>query len=86
MDTAAVYQKTYQRFKKDYPDFIGSKMIYAPIRNVDNHTISKYIELAIELKVSWLGFFFGLALIWTFYAILYFIQIISHLHYSFKKK
>ncbi|KAL5293466.1 CECR1.2 family protein [Megaselia abdita] len=63
MDTAAIYQKTYQRFKKDYPDFIGSKLIYAPLRNVDNQTISKYIELAIELKAQYPDFFAGFDLV-----------------------
>lgn len=48
--TAKSYHKVIKRFKKDYPDFFGAKLIYAPSRKVDRKTIDTYIELARQIK------------------------------------
>ncbi|CAD7004412.1 unnamed protein product [Ceratitis capitata] len=52
MDTVRIYKETLDKFMADYPDFIGSKMIYAPLRNASPETVEKYISTCIEIKVS----------------------------------
>ena len=46
-----LYKDTFDRFKNDHPDFSGAKIIYAPVRRVDNVTVAKYVSLASQLKV-----------------------------------
>ncbi|KAM3963821.1 LOW QUALITY PROTEIN: adenosine deaminase 2-A-like [Aphomia sociella] len=48
--TAKAYRKAVTRFLRDYPDFIGAKLIYAPPRQVDNITVDEYLKLARILK------------------------------------
>lgn len=48
--TARSYHKVINRFKKDYPDFFGAKIIYAPSRKVERETIDTYLELAKQIK------------------------------------
>lgn len=48
--TAASLNEVFSRFVKDYPDFIGAKLIYAPHRLVPNRFIKDYIEIAREIK------------------------------------
>ncbi|XP_026761160.1 adenosine deaminase 2-A-like [Galleria mellonella] len=48
--TAKAYRKAITRFTKDYPDFVGAKLIYAPSRQVDNVTVEEYLKLAKILK------------------------------------
>lgn len=50
LDTAASYKSVVDRFVNDYPDFIGAKLIYAPLRNVEGKTVSEYIKIAKEIK------------------------------------
>lgn len=52
VDTVRIYKETLDRFMKDYPDFIGSKLIYAPIRNADDGSFDHYIKVCLEIKVS----------------------------------
>jgi hypothetical protein len=46
-----LYKDTFDRFKSDNPDFSGAKIIFAPLRRVDNATMTRYVELASQLKV-----------------------------------
>lgn len=46
-----LYKDTFDRFKNDNPDFSGAKIIFAPLRRVDTATMTKYLELASQLKV-----------------------------------
>lgn len=55
MDTVRIYSETLQKFKADFPDFIGSKMIYAPVRNMNDDVLDKYISICIEIKVSFIA-------------------------------
>lgn len=48
--TAKAYHKVIKRFKKDYPDFFGAKLIYAPSRKVKRETVDTYLELAKQIK------------------------------------
>jgi len=51
MDTVRIYVETLEKFKDAHPDFIGSRMIYAPIRNTNPEGVSAYIETLKEIKV-----------------------------------
>ena len=53
-----LYKDTFDRFKNDNPDFSGAKIIFAPLRRADNATMTKYVELASQLKVIQLTYFF----------------------------
>ncbi|XP_046633140.1 adenosine deaminase 2-like [Daphnia pulicaria] len=47
-----LYKDTFDRFKSDNPDFSGAKIIFAPLRRVDTATMTKYLQLASQLKVQ----------------------------------
>lgn len=49
-----VYVETLQRFKaaSNHSDFIGSRMIYAPLRNTNAEGVGRYIETLKEIKVG----------------------------------
>lgn len=51
LDTVRIYKETLDKFMADHIDFIGSKMIYAPIRNTDADGLDKYIKVCVEIKV-----------------------------------
>ncbi|XP_045503467.1 adenosine deaminase 2-like [Colias croceus] len=61
--TAKTYQKAYRRFMKDYPDFIGAKLIYAPPRNIDRAKLDEYLNLAYRIKDTMPEFFAGFDLV-----------------------
>ncbi|XP_049879500.1 adenosine deaminase 2-like [Pectinophora gossypiella] len=60
-DTAVSYKNVLDQFKKDYPDFFGAKLIYAPLKFVND--ISEYIKTAKELKNMLPTFFAGFDLV-----------------------
>lgn len=53
LDTVRIYVETLQRFKDapGHTDFIGSRMIYAPLRNTNAAGVQRYIETLKEVKV-----------------------------------
>ncbi|XP_037950031.1 adenosine deaminase 2-like isoform X5 [Teleopsis dalmanni] len=59
LDTVKIYKDTLDKFMKDHPDFIGSKLIYAPLRNVDDAAFDKYICTCIEIKEKYPDFVAG---------------------------
>lgn len=61
--TAKSYHKVINRFKKDYPDFFGAKIIYAPIRKVERETLETYLELAKQIKKEMPDTFAGFDLV-----------------------
>lgn len=61
--TARSYHKVINRFKKNYPDFFGAKIIYAPIRKVERETLDTYLELAKQIKKEMPGTFAGFDLV-----------------------
>lgn len=50
-DTVAIYKRELERFMADHPDFIGSKLIYAPLRNVEPSVVEEYVKTTVELNV-----------------------------------
>lgn len=61
--TAETYKKVTEKFVKENPDFIGMKLIYAPMRFVDNDTVTEYIRIAREIKRKLPGFLAGFDLV-----------------------
>ncbi|XP_026845361.1 adenosine deaminase 2-A [Drosophila persimilis] len=63
LDTVRIYVETLEKFKKDNPDFIGSRMIYAPIRNTNPEGVLSYIETLKEIKAQYPDFIAGFDLV-----------------------
>ncbi|XP_037719858.1 adenosine deaminase 2-A [Drosophila subpulchrella] len=63
MDTVRIYVETLEKFKDAHPDFIGSRMIYAPIRNTNAETVSAYIQTLKEIKEKYPDFVAGFDLV-----------------------
>ncbi|XP_052844155.1 adenosine deaminase 2-A [Drosophila gunungcola] len=63
MDTVRIYVETLEKFKEAHPDFIGSRMIYAPIRNTNSEGVTAYIETLKEIKDKYPDFVAGFDLV-----------------------
>ncbi|XP_050353355.1 adenosine deaminase 2-A-like [Nymphalis io] len=61
--TAKTYRKTIEKFKKDHPDFIGAKLIYAPSRSVNRSQMDEYLRLAKAIKADVPDIFAGFDLV-----------------------
>nr|XP_021189479.2 adenosine deaminase 2-A [Helicoverpa armigera] len=61
--TAKAYRKVIKKFVRDYPDFIGAKLIFAPSRKVDRSVLDTYIQLARKLKREMPDFLAGFDLV-----------------------
>jgi len=53
LDTVRIYVETLERFKAqpEHKDFIGSRMIYAPLRNTSPEGVLGYIVTLKQIKV-----------------------------------
>ncbi|XP_032599376.1 adenosine deaminase 2 isoform X2 [Drosophila grimshawi] len=49
-DTVAIYKSETERFVANHPDFIGAKLIYAPLRGVEPQVVEEYVEKCVALK------------------------------------
>ncbi|KAH9643484.1 hypothetical protein HF086_015632 [Spodoptera exigua] len=63
VETAKSYKKVTEKFKKDYPDFFGAKLIYAPLKLVDRETLRSYIKIAREIHELMPEFLVGFDLV-----------------------
>ncbi|CAH1640991.1 unnamed protein product [Spodoptera littoralis] len=63
VDTAKSYKRVTEKFKKDYPDFFGAKLIYAPLKLVDRATVKNYIKIAKEIHELMPDFLAGFDLV-----------------------
>lgn len=61
--TAKSYQKALTRFKEDYPDFEGAKVIFAPSRFVDTVELDSYLETTQSLMTQVPEIFAGFDLV-----------------------
>lgn len=57
------YKEVADKFKQDYPDFNGVRIIYAPIRAVDEATVDKYVETTLEINAMFGDFLAGFDLV-----------------------
>ncbi|KAH8259368.1 hypothetical protein KR026_003103 [Drosophila bipectinata] len=62
-DTVAIYKSELERFMSDHPDFIGSKLIYAPLRGVEPKVVEEYVKTATELNKEFPDFMVGFDLV-----------------------
>ncbi|KAH8303630.1 hypothetical protein KR018_009177 [Drosophila ironensis] len=63
LDTVRIYVETLEKFKETHPDFIGSRMIYAPLRNTNPEGVTGYIETLKEIKAKYPDFVAGFDLV-----------------------
>jgi adenosine deaminase CECR1 len=63
VQTVQIYVDTLAQFKADYPDFIGSKFIYAPVRSVDDTTFNSYLDTMLQLHAQFPDFVAGFDLV-----------------------
>uniref|UniRef100_T1P9Q7 Adenosine deaminase n=1 Tax=Musca domestica TaxID=7370 RepID=T1P9Q7_MUSDO len=61
--TVSVYKETLDKFMAANPNFIGSKLIYAPIRNINDAGMDHFIKTCIEIKEKYPDFVAGFDLV-----------------------
>jgi len=61
--TLSIYDSVLESFKKDHPDFIGAKIIFAPYRKVDGTTFNDYMNSIIKFKEHYPKFVAGFDLV-----------------------
>ncbi|XP_076285304.1 adenosine deaminase isoform X3 [Lasioglossum baleicum] len=62
-DTVGIFKNVSERFKKDHPDFVGVKLIYAPQRFVNLEQAEEYIKTLKELQDQYPNFVAGFDLV-----------------------
>nr|WIM01371.1 adenosine deaminase 2-like [Limnephilus flavicornis] len=50
VECANIYKTVNDKFVRDHPDSLGSKLIYAPVRSVTPTVVSTYVNIAKEVK------------------------------------
>ncbi|CAH1155578.1 unnamed protein product [Phaedon cochleariae] len=63
VEVVKMYHDTLDKFKRDYPDFIGAKFIYAPHRSATNNTMQQYIYTFRRIKKRFPDFVAGFDLV-----------------------
>ncbi|KAJ8712737.1 hypothetical protein PYW08_008041 [Mythimna loreyi] len=63
VETAATYKRVTEKFMKDYPDFFGMKLIYAPLKLVDKATVQEYVRILLQVKKLMPEFLVGFDLV-----------------------
>ncbi|KAJ8688306.1 hypothetical protein QAD02_024101, partial [Eretmocerus hayati] len=63
LDVARIYKKVSDRFVRDHPDFIGVKLIYAPMRQCSSRELDEFVSHARELKQALPDFIAGFDLV-----------------------
>lgn len=58
-EVVQIYYDAVNEFKKENPGFIGSKMIYAPVRKVDDETFAEYMKMILQLQDRFPDFIAG---------------------------
>lgn len=63
LEVAGLYKETLDEFMRDYPDFIGARFIYSPMRFVNNLTDEGYLQTIVQLKQAYPNFVAGFDLV-----------------------
>nr|ABC50165.1 adenosine deaminase-related growth factor-like protein [Mamestra brassicae] len=63
VETANTYKRVTEKFMRDYPDFFGAKLIYAPLKLVDKATLKEYIRIALLIQALMPDFLVGFDLV-----------------------
>ncbi|ALC44999.1 Adgf-B, partial [Drosophila busckii] len=62
-DTLAIYKTQTDAFLQQNPDFIGAKLIYAPLRGVEPQVVEEYVQKCTALKQEFGDFLVGFDLV-----------------------
>lgn len=62
-ETVKVYFETIKEFRKDYPDFWGVKVIFAPSRFTNNSVVEGYAQVISRLNEKFPNFVAGFDLV-----------------------
>lgn len=52
IQVVSLYKSVFDQFSQAYPDFGGAKIIFAPLRRVDNATMDSFIALVSQLRIE----------------------------------
>ncbi|XP_046482153.1 adenosine deaminase 2 isoform X1 [Neodiprion pinetum] len=63
IEVARLYKETTERFVKDHPDFIGTRLIYAPLRNANDRQMDDYLTTFAALRKEFPDFVIGFDLV-----------------------
>lgn len=63
LEVANIYKNVTDRFVRDHPNFVGAKLIYAPIKTSDPLEFDKFLDIAMQLKRYFPEFFAGFDLV-----------------------
>ncbi|KAI4455815.1 adenosine deaminase [Holotrichia oblita] len=63
LKVAGLYKQVTEDFMQTHPEFLGAKLIYAPVRNVDEKMMQYYIDTVRVLKKKFPDFFAGFDLV-----------------------
>ncbi|KAJ8688310.1 hypothetical protein QAD02_024105 [Eretmocerus hayati] len=63
LDLARIYKRVSDKFVEKHPDFIGVKLIYAPLRQCNSSELDEYVSHARELKQALPDFIAGFDLV-----------------------
>ncbi|XP_043287472.1 adenosine deaminase 2-like [Venturia canescens] len=63
LEVAKIYKNVTDRFVQDHPNFVGVKLIYAPIKTSDPVEFDKFLNVANQLKNCLPDFFAGFDLV-----------------------
>ncbi|XP_015127309.1 adenosine deaminase 2 isoform X1 [Diachasma alloeum] len=59
IEVVGIFEKVTQRFKNDYPDFIGAKIIYTKGRMLSDAKVHSFMDKVVELKRAYPDFIAG---------------------------
>lgn len=62
-ENVQIYLEVLEEFKRDNPEFIGSKFVYAPLRMVDDEKMDEYIENMKHFHLTYPDFIAGFDLV-----------------------
>jgi adenosine deaminase CECR1 len=63
LEVAQIYVDVLKEFKSSHPDFVGSKLIYAPVRGINDETFNTYLPIMRKLKKNFPNFIAGFDLV-----------------------
>lgn len=63
VEVAQIYADVLKDFKSSHPDFIGGKIIYAPIRGINDETFNSYLPIMQKLRKNFPEFVIGFDLV-----------------------
>lgn len=63
IETCQMYVDILKEFKRNHPDFVGARFIYAPMRAVNDETFDTYLPIMMKLQKNFPEFIAGFDLV-----------------------